>query len=85
MASMGAAMRRNAEDELVRNGAGFHADYLGATIRKVAYDTSPSGTAVAVVDLSGRVPFDPEVLSAFAHGRVFPHTRKFRASKIGEL
>jgi len=32
MASMGAAVRGNAEDELVRNGAGFHTCNLGATI-----------------------------------------------------
>jgi hypothetical protein len=31
-APMGAAMRRNAEDELVRDGGGFHAGNLGATI-----------------------------------------------------
>jgi hypothetical protein len=32
MTSVGATMRRKAEDKLVRNGAGFHTGNLGATI-----------------------------------------------------
>jgi hypothetical protein len=65
-----AAVRRDAQHELVCNIIDVYAGDLGATVGKVAHDAGTGKTAIAIIYLGQRIPFDSKGLSTLVHDAV---------------
>jgi hypothetical protein len=85
VAPVQAAVRRDAQHELVRNIVNFYTGDLGTTVGKVAHDAGAGKSAIAIIDHGQRIPFDSKGLSTLAHDAVSTQIQLSRILKSANV